>query len=266
MTVAPLFAQVLPPAPSSARPGQGDSPSDLAGLFALLLAGAPPVQAVVAQGADTGAQAAPGLVAGSGRRFPTSSPSHAVSTPADTRFRRHRTCGADALPPVSPLPAATAAPVPAAFAPASAPQLAPASPDASLPGPGYAPSADLTRTAPQPSLAEPAHALTQTPGAPAPPPLTVAMAPPGTAQTESAPAARPEMTSIALAAEYDGAGGTARLVAPDRRRPRGPSAGRAARCARWRLQAPGRWPRRRPRLVGRTFRSSRRRRLPRSRR
>ena len=67
MTVAPLFAQVLPPAPSPARPAQGDGPSDLAGLFALLLAGMPPVQAVVAQGADTGATAGAGAHAGSGR-------------------------------------------------------------------------------------------------------------------------------------------------------------------------------------------------------
>ena len=60
MTVAPLFAPLLPPAPSSARLAQGDGPSDLAGLFALLLAGAPLVQAAVARGADTGAPALAG--------------------------------------------------------------------------------------------------------------------------------------------------------------------------------------------------------------
>jgi hypothetical protein len=61
MTVPPLFTPVLPPAPASARPAQGDGPSDLAGLFALLLAGMPLAQAVVVHGADPSAPPAPGL-------------------------------------------------------------------------------------------------------------------------------------------------------------------------------------------------------------
>ena len=52
MTAAPLFAPVLPPGTSHARPIQGEGASDLAGLFALLLAGAQPVQADVALPAD----------------------------------------------------------------------------------------------------------------------------------------------------------------------------------------------------------------------
>ena len=226
MTVAPLFAPVLPPAPSSARLAQGDGPSDLAGLFALLLAGAPLVQAAVARGADTGAPAAPELAPALAGDFPPAVP-RAPSAQQPLPVAGVIGAAADALPPVSPLPA-IAAPVAAALAPASAPpELAPASPDASFGGPGYAPSADFSRAAPQPSLADPVHALTQTPG-PAPAPLTMPLVPLGSAQIESAPPIHLEMASIAPAAEQKLAGGTVRLVASDRRRPHGPSAGRAA--------------------------------------
>ena len=50
MTAASLFAPVLPPGTLPARAARGEGPSDGAGLFALLLAGAPPVQADLAQG------------------------------------------------------------------------------------------------------------------------------------------------------------------------------------------------------------------------
>ena len=198
MTVAPLFAPVLPPAPSSARLAQGDGPSDLAGLFALLLAGAPLVQAAVARGADTGAPAAPELAPALAGDFPPAVP-RAPSAQQPLPVAGVIGAAADALPPVSPLPA-IAAPVAAALAPASAPpELAPASPDASFGGPGYAPSADFSRAAPQPSLADPVHAVTQTPG-PAPAPLTMPLVPLGSAQIESAAPIHLEMASIAPAA------------------------------------------------------------------
>jgi hypothetical protein len=199
MTVAPLFAQVLPPAPSPARPAQGDGPSDLAGLFALLLAGMPG-QGVVAQGADTGVTAGQGLT-----RVPVVDFRPAVPATPSTGQPNAVFGGvgaaADPLQPASPLPATTAAPLPAAFTPVSAqPQFAPASPDASLPGLVSAPNAESTRSAPYPSLVQPGHVRTQTPGAAAPPPLA-AVAPLGAAQTETARAARLEVASVVLTAD-----------------------------------------------------------------
>jgi hypothetical protein len=204
MSVAPLFAPVLPPAASPARPAQGESPSDLAGLFGLLLSGTQPVQAVMAQAADPGAPAAPGLVAAPAgdclRAVPPTLPVN-QSTPFSGMVGP---AAADALPAVGPLPAMPAAPIPTAVAPASAPpQLAPANSDASWLEPVFAPSVDHPRTgpAPLPSLAEPAPTPTETQGAAAPPQLPVGMAPLGTAQTGSAPAARPDLVSVALTAD-----------------------------------------------------------------
>jgi hypothetical protein len=44
MTAAPLIARVLPPGTSPARQPRGEGSPDIAGLFALLLAGTQPVQ------------------------------------------------------------------------------------------------------------------------------------------------------------------------------------------------------------------------------
>jgi hypothetical protein len=201
MTVPPLFAPVLPPAPASARPAQGDGPSDLAGLFALLLAGIPLAQAVVAHGADPSAPPAPGLRSVLAGDLPQAVPATA-STQQSTLVSGVIGPAADARPPVSPLPVTTSAPVPAEFAPASAsPQLASRNPDAQHAGPFYAPTPDLTQAAPYLSLAEPGRAFMQTPSVAAPPPLTAAVAPLDAVQTKSASGARPEMTSIALTAD-----------------------------------------------------------------
>src|SRR5262245_35895455 len=144
MTVPPLFAPVLPPAPASARPAQGDVPSDLAGLFALLLAGMPLAQAV-AHGADPSAPAAPrpgSDLAGDLPQAVPATPPGRQSAPVPGMFGP----AADALPPLSPLSVTTSAPVPTDFAPASAsPQLASGNPDAQSAGPFYAPTPGLAR-------------------------------------------------------------------------------------------------------------------------
>jgi hypothetical protein len=198
MSVAPLFAQVLPPAPSSARPAQADGPSDLAGLFALLLAGAPLVQAA-APGADPSAPAAPGSAQAPAGGVPLAGPAVPLAQQPTPVSGANGPATPDVLPPASPLPAAIGAPVPVDLAPPSGqPQRAPASLDAPLPGPVAIPSSNLTQTALLPRVAEPGAALDRTPGAAAPPPLTVAMPPPGAVQTENATQARLETPSVAL--------------------------------------------------------------------
>ena len=257
MTVAPLFAQALPPAPSPARPAQGDGPSDLAGLFALLLAGAPLVQAAVARGADPGAPAAPGLAPALAGDFPPAVPAAPSAQQPTPGFRRHRAgrmrcrrfrpcqpdCGAG----------------PGRSHPGQRPAAArTGEPGCIVAGPVCRPERGPARAAPPPSRPSRAAARTQTPGAAAPAPLTDGTGSARHGSDRECARAAPGDDVDRADSRSDGAGGAARPVAPDRRRPRGPIAGRAARCARWRLQAPGRWPRRRPRLVGRTVRFSRR--------
>jgi hypothetical protein len=201
MSVAPLFAQVLPPAPSSARPAQADGPSDLAGLFALLLAGAPLVQAA-APGADPSGPAAPGFAQAPAGGVPLTGPAMPLVQQPTPVSGANGPAALDALPPASHPPAATGAPVPADFTPPSGqPQPARASLDAPPPGPVATPSSNLTQAALLPRVAEPGAALNQTPGAAAPPPLTVAMPPHVAVQSESASAACPEITSMTLTAD-----------------------------------------------------------------
>jgi hypothetical protein len=201
MSVAPLFAQVLPPAPSSARPAQADGPSDLAGLFALLLAGAPLVQAAV-PGADPSVPAAPGVAQAPAGGVPLAVPAMALAQQPTPVSGANGPAALGTLPPASHLPAATAAPVPVDLTPpGSQPQPATASLDAPLPGPVATPSANLTQAGLLPRVAEPSAALNQMPGAAAPPPLTVAMPPHAAVQSERAAVAYPEMTSIALTAD-----------------------------------------------------------------
>lgn len=207
MTALPLFAPVLPPGTSPARATQGESASEGAGLFALLLAGMQPVQADVAPSADP------------------ARPPPAAPAPA-TQPQGLLTSGAvDAAAP-SALPAAPhlAPTIPAAAQAGAAqgsllPQLAPASPVAGPPVPAFAQNADRARAAPAPLpiLADPTPGRAEAAGdtaAPLPPtvaPASRAAAPPfGPLQAASAPPAPPQAIPIALA-------GDAQVPPPPRR-------------------------------------------------
>ena len=63
MPAAPLFAPLPPAVTSPARPTQGAGAADVAGLFALLLTGAQPVEAPGPQGAGPSTPPAPALPA-----------------------------------------------------------------------------------------------------------------------------------------------------------------------------------------------------------
>jgi flagellar hook-length control protein FliK len=221
MTPAPRFAQVLPPGPSPARPTTGESATDLAGLFALLLAGMQPVQADVAPSADPNARAAPTplpALAGDFARAP------ALAT-QPLRLLVQGTIGpqAPSTAPAAPVPswpvpvsAARALP-PALQVPAQAGsgqdsalwQLAPSDPDAGLPEPASARSPARAMPAPalHPTLADPSPELTlpRVTAAPLSPTIGVATRPApdsfGTLQRASAPAVGPDLVPIALAAD-----------------------------------------------------------------
>ncbi len=209
MTVTPLLAQLLPPAPGPARPEQGDGPTDLAGLFALLLAGISPEQRTVAPGINPSAPAAPGLAPTPAGGVPPAVPATPSARQPTADFGVIRPA-ADTLPPLLAQPVTSAA-APANFAPAStSEQPASANPNASFAGPVYAPTEDLPQSASHLSLAEPARAPSQTPGAAAPQPLTGPVASLDTVPTGSASAPRPEMTPIVLTT-----GTTAPAAPPD---------------------------------------------------
>jgi hypothetical protein len=178
---------------------QGDGPSDLAGLFALLLAGTLPAQPEVTQRDGAGAQAAPTsapLIAGDVARAlppPAAQPTSALGAVA---------ASAEALQPAWPLPAA---PAKAASAPAGTPpQFTPASPDATVPGPDALPSADRAAPALLPSFAAPGPDVTLRPGTAAPPP-TAPLAPLDAVRPETVPPARPETVALAMPLDATGA-------------------------------------------------------------
>lgn len=94
MTAAPLFAPVLPPGRSPARPTQGEGASDGAVLFAVLLAGAQPVQADVARGRRPAGSACAGARSGSGWRLRTAAGgARASNAPRRAANARHRQSG-----------------------------------------------------------------------------------------------------------------------------------------------------------------------------
>ena len=210
MTAASLFAPVLPPGTLPARAPRGEGAMDGAGLFALLLAGAPPVQADVAQGGPgPSPRPASALAPALARHLaPVAAPSvpatqrQALGIPGTIGPEAPETAfAAPAVPPGLPI-AAQAGSVQAS----PIPQLAPASPETASPAAAHTP--DLTWTAPaaHPTRADPSPGPAQGPGdttAAVPPTLAIATRsatpPSGSRQTISAPVASPEAVSSAVA-------------------------------------------------------------------
>jgi hypothetical protein len=125
MTIAPFLAPVLPSGTSPARPTPGAAPTDLAGLFALLVAGLPPAPAV-AQDAGPSTPAAPALapalLAGGAPRVPTTPSGAQPTTPAPDAAG---SAPAATLAAASSAPPATPAPVQAGLESGPQPTFAP---------------------------------------------------------------------------------------------------------------------------------------------
>jgi hypothetical protein len=154
MTAAlPLLIPGLPPGTGPARPAQSAASSDLAGLFALLLAGQQPVPATMVEDAGSSTPAAPALaptlLAGGAPTVPTTP----AAQPTPPMAGASGPAAAVTLPPTAPALPAIPAPAHALLdsdGPPPQPALAPQ--DGRASAPVAIASAGPTRAAPPPPL------------------------------------------------------------------------------------------------------------------